>query len=822
MEIRRSLAAALLLIAAFSCKKPVPDSNGQNKADGKKGDPIEVVDGKVRFYAERSGAIRRQLLEKPDDFTGCSVRMNSKNYPLLKDAEGNWYCEVDESSANTYSAVLSVPKTSAWHGSTPYREIKVPYSQSYPSTAGALDAFPQYAEYSERTGNVLSFSDAICLLDLAISGKGSLTSVKVKAAGGEKIAGIASYLPSKSQLLLAESTDFVVLNCNGGGSGTSIGEKDFHLYIPVVPAKLSKGLEITLCDKDHRVMTWSSGPLELKADEVESISLTYTPDEEIVWFEGFDNFVWGGDVMSGEKGSGFAPDGQDIGIAGGNGRNGYADSYTPVSYNMPGTGFIQSNTWADVSGKTIGESHAMSDSYVVSRNLADWKYLFRCMEWQGYVSVGMGNSARGILQTPAVGNLEGMCSVTASFDFCFQNGVTDDLLIHVENGGMIRSCKLDGKGIEVTPSYTGVSSSIVVPRTAVPAPSSLSEAKAWHHVELEVDRATDGMALYLAGNDTGSGVHGFWVDNIMVRKGKAQQRKGNLRILYWNIQNGMWADQANNYNTFVKWVKKYDPDVCVWCEAASIYKNNTNQSAPSQERFLPDGWASLAARYGHNYTALSGKRDNYPQETTSKYPVRTLLKITDTDVTGKPVSHGAAIQQIEVAGRKINIVTCHMWPQAYSFGVSGTAAQEASKAEHGGDYYRQFEMQYIVAHTVNDPKYANADWLLMGDLNSRSRKDNWFYGYPENDTRLLTQDVILEQTDLVDIIAETWKGSFCSSTYGNSRIDFMYANPSMMRSVVDAGILVDKWTSSRPSTYVSAFYDPSDHRPILVDFDLTR
>ena len=66
------------------------------------------------------------------------------------------------------------------------------------------------------------------------------------------------------------------------------------------------------------------------------------------------------------------------------------------------------------------------------------------------------------------------------------------------------------------------------------------------------------------------------------------------------------------------------------------------------------------------------------------------------------------------------------------------------------------------------------------------------------------------------------ESSFCSSTYGNSRIDFMYANPSMMRSVVDAGILVDKWTSSRPSTYVSAFYDPSDHRPILVDFDLTR
>ena len=812
----------LLGAVALTCKKPVPDPSGEDQKESKKGTPIEVVDGKVRFFAERSGDPSKQILAKPEDFTGCTARVNGKDYTLLKDASGNWYCDVESTVSNSYSAVLLTSKSSAWFGSTAYKDVKVPYSQFYQSTLSSMSSFPLYAEYSESTGNVLSFAGGFSLLDLVVSGNANLTSVKVKAVGGERIAGIAAYLPSKRQFQISEGLDFVVLNCMGAGAGTPIKDKNFHLFIPVIPGNLSQGLEITLCDKDHRMMTWYSGPVDLKANEVKSFPISYKPEDDLLWFEGFDNFVWGGDPMSGEKGKGFAPDAQKIGIEGGRNRKGTADAFAPVSFDTPGTGFIQSNTWADVNGKTIGASHAMDNSYVLARNLEDWKYMFRCMEWQVYVSVGIGNTGRGILQTPAIGTLEGMSAVTVSFDFCFQNGATDDLQFEIAGGGVIRSCLVDGKDIGAAPTFSSASSSVVITRKAVPAPSSLAEVKTWHHAVLEVDRATDGLNLYFAGCSTDSGAHGVWIDNLMVRKGQSEARKGNLRVLYWNIQNGMWADQHNNYNNFVKWVKKYDPDICVWCEAASIYKNNTNQSAPSSDRFLPDGWATLAARYGHSYVALSGKRDNYPQETTSKYPIKTLLRITDTDVSGRPVAHGAAIQQIEVNGRKINIVTCHMWPQAYGFGVSGDAAREASKEAHEGDYYRQFEMQYIVSHTVNDPKYANEDWLLMGDLNSRSRLDNWYYNYSANDTKLITQDVILEQTNLVDIIAETWKGSFCSSTYGNSRIDFMYASPSMMGRVVDAGILIDKWTSSRPSTYVSSFYDPSDHRPILVDFDLSK
>jgi hypothetical protein len=40
-------------------------------------------------------------------------------------------------------------------------------------------------------------------------------------------------------------------------------------------------------------------------------------------------------------------------------------------------------------------------------------------------------------------------------------------------------------------------------------------------------------------------------------KGKPEQKK-NLRVLYWNIQNGMWAGQPDKYEAFVQWIKEQD------------------------------------------------------------------------------------------------------------------------------------------------------------------------------------------------------------------------------------------------------------------------
>ena len=48
-----------------------------------------------------------------------------------------------------------------------------------------------------------------------------------------------------------------------------------------------------------------------------------------------------------------------------------------------------------------------------------------------------------------------------------------------------------------------------------------------------------------------------------------------MRLLYWNIQNGMWDGQTDDYQRFTDWVSRQQPDVCVWCEAQKNYKTNS-------------------------------------------------------------------------------------------------------------------------------------------------------------------------------------------------------------------------------------------------------
>ena len=820
------ISEVVLLACMLGCSSPVDAVSDAGQSGGQSGDAyqdIEVVDGKVRFYLYEAEDAARHRMDVPQRvWASADVKVNGVSYPVSTAADGRHYVDVAASASGEYNATLVSPGTSPWYGSSLYSDVKLPYSQFRKRTAEGLGTYPMYGAYSKEDGNKMIFRDAFAVLDITLTGQATVSSIKV-SANDMTLAGTANFFPSEGQFTMTDGVDFAVLNCTDGGSSVQLAEDSpVHFHIMLAPGEYPDGLDITVTDSGHRAMSYSLPAIELEAGVAATVSISYSPDNDLVFYESFDNFVWGGDIMSGT--AGYAPDDAAVSIDSPLDREGYADALVQVPYNSPGSAFIQSNTWDEVSGKTVASSHQVSDSYIASRNIGDYTYMFRCQEYQGILACGTGNTGRGIFQTCAMDGIEGLSSVKVSFDFCYQAGSTDLLLFQVLNGGYIKSVSVDGREIELTDEnsgFTGVAGRYVLSKNYVTVPSSDAEAKTWHRVEALIDNATDGTMLYWAGNDSSSGVHGFYLDNIEVRTlGLMAKGESNLRVLYWNIQNGMWSDQANNYENFVAWVRKYDPDICVWCEAASIYRDNTSSGQDESLRFLPDGWASLAARYGHPYVAIGGWRDNYPQVITSRYPIETLLKITDTDEEGKPVSHGAAIQQVDVNGRKINIVTLHLWPQSYAYGVS-ESERPASTEAHGGDLYREFEMKYICRETVNSPVYsAQQDWLMMGDFNSRSRLDNLYYGYPDDDTRLLVHNHILDNTGLEDVIAGPYPGYFLTSTYGNARIDLMYASPSMYARLVNSWMITDRWTTVKKSPYVSNFYDPSDHRPVIADFEM--
>lgn len=290
-----------------------------------------------------------------------------------------------------------------------------------------------------------------------------------------------------------------------------------------------------------------------------------------------------------------------------------------------------------------------------------------------------------------------------------------------------------------------------------------------------------------------------------------------FRLLYWNIQNGMWDGQNDNYDRFVEFVKGIDPDICVWCEGQSIYYTNSDSAMLPSERYLTDGWKELALRYGHKYWGVGGYRDDYPQVVTSKYPIEYVDKLIGVE-PDSVVSHGCGWARLELAGHAVNIVTLHTWPQAWKFRAED---KDSSKALREGDWYRKMELEFICNHTIKSvPDAENQYWMMMGDFNSRSRVDNAVYQYPEDDSRFLVHDYIRDNTPYIDVVNRFYNGEFVRTMPGDSRIDFIYATKPMFESMTRAEVISNDYTTPvRDPQELSNFWRPSDHRPIVVEFE---
>lgn len=784
-----------------------------------KGEPIVTVGGKVLFFVEipaEGSAIRDALGYDGDSLDGYSVYVNGTKYDILTNKGGENYIEVAENPEGKYEAYLVTDESQDLYGTLPTKDVVLPFSQFYGTTKADFKNYPRYARYTAATGNVLSFKEAVALINLKMLGSVKLASVKVRALGGETLSGRADYSYTSGAFSPKESLSEAVVNCTYNGNFVPLGAE---IPIFIAPGTFTSGLEITAVTDKHLVMHKTLTPGTIAAGTVYAPSLEWKADDNVLFFEGFDNFVWGGNIMAGSSGFGYAPDASAMTYTGGRARDGYARAYTKVNYNEAGTGYMQSDRWDDVKEATVASSHVLQDSYYTSRNLTDWTILYRAQEYQGVLALGTAETKRGVMKTPFFKNVAGTCDVVLSFDVCLQTGNTKGIQFQIHNGGHFESCTVNGVNkFPKTYQYKNTYAEAIFNDNLMTPASSAAAAKTWHHVELSILGATDASTVDFRSVTASGATLGMWVDNIKVTKVPGTEKKGNLRILYWNIQNGMWWDQGNNYDNFVAFVKKYDPDICVWCEAESIYTTGTANYAKAADRYLyytrPNNWTTLAKRYGHSYTQRGGRTDEYPQEITSKYPI-TLVQALTSGLT-----HGAGHFQITVAGTRLNIVTTHPYPQNCNVGNHTTEAQKTS------DNRRLSEMKTIVSNTFNNSKYASeSNWMLIGDFNSNSPQDCWFGGYDRTNIAFAPQQYLLDNTDLQDVLYDFWNAddlcTFCSTTLNaTDRKDNIYASPGIFDQVQRAIVVNDQWTYNIVSLGISNFKSPSDHRPILVDIAL--
>lgn len=300
------------------------------------------------------------------------------------------------------------------------------------------------------------------------------------------------------------------------------------------------------------------------------------------------------------------------------------------------------------------------------------------------------------------------------------------------------------------------------------------------------------------------------------KKGK----ESTLRVLYWNIQDGMWAGQEDDYTAFVEWVDSRQPDICIWCEAQTRYKTGTRTASSEKELFLPEGWGKLARRYGHKYVSVGDNRSGCPQVITSRFPIREEERLRGS-APDSVLTHGALAAVVRY--RKdvlLHLVALHTsdYPPLI---VDGAVAD----GESGGEACRRREVEYVCNHTIGEDVDAGRHfWLMAGDFNAVSRRDNEFYRLPEEDERFAVHDYMTCQTSFCDAVAEFYAGELLPTVAGLPlRTDFVYCTQALLERMTAIGVVDDGYTHPvKDATNAIGCFRPSDHLPIVVDFDMSE
>lgn len=790
------------------------------------------------------------------------IYLRSEFYSPSVDESGAVQLDVLQAESGVYHLFCYPRDSKYWYrsdGSNPLKDLVIPYSQFYRSTVDSLAYYPLYGHH-EGAGTVV-FKEVISAIGITLKGNARIASVHLqnKAVPGDvsgNMAGIASFDPAQG-FVLEEGVDFVNLNCTDGGQGVTITDAGKTFYLVLAPGNYPSGLALTVTGMDHKGQTFDIPALEIAAGEVKTFTYTYAPDADLLFFEHFDNFVWGGNVKGNPLVSSYAPDALSAPSAS---RKGNEEAFTTVGTTTPGSAQIQSN-WATVNGWTVGERPAVDAEYVRSRNIGDYSYLFRCQEYQGCVGVGSGDENRGGIQPLKTFPVNDCYyGVQLDFDICLRYGSEDFFCTQLDGSGIASSLVVDGRGVELettldgnnTYSYT-FQNICAIRRGEIPGPSSERYAEGWHHVRMTFDNLNELSVLGLWGENSTLVRHGAFIDNIEIRYLPTVHPEHRLRVLLFNIQNGMWADQGNNFNNFVSFVSKYDPDVCIFCEAQSLWKTGEAVEASSKDfqlftsrsgrgsttvPFENAQWKALAERFGHPYHAVGSYKDDYPQVITSKYPITTVKRISSN------LTHGAGHFQVTIGGETVNFVSLHLWPFKYAKSVwdKDEETKEASAAKLEGYDDDAREVESILNATLSRTDCGD-NWLIMGDTNTVSPIDGDYYdtiAYSRWDSEgykwVLAHEAFRNYVPrLFDMLREgagslyTGAGRFMPSTSGQARIDIMYGTESMRRRVSAMSLMIrDKWSDIT----TSAVYDPeseskhpklpSDHRPLLIEFDMSK
>ncbi len=329
MRITRYLAMLVTVCVLYvACGEERVEDDSNDAADTPADtEDITIVNGKVRFYlSENNDSARIASGFSKRDWSESKVIVNGKKYDVnFSDEEiPRPYIEVVASSTDSYNATLVTPSSTRWYDTSTYKGVMLPHSLFEESVRADIASLPMYASYSQESGNKLIFNDGFALLRFRVQGDAKISSIRVTSRCGKPLSGLADCIPSKGVFQISRGADYVQLNTTNQDKFVALSDAKYHdFYVAAAPGEYADGLSVTICDAQHLAMFYQISAINLKAGELHSFELEYAPDEDLLFYEGFDNCVWGGDIMKGAKGYGFSPSAEEVDITSGTDLSGY-------------------------------------------------------------------------------------------------------------------------------------------------------------------------------------------------------------------------------------------------------------------------------------------------------------------------------------------------------------------------------------------------------------------------------------------------------------------------------------------------------------------